>query len=41
VRLADPLSYIGELEGVPDDDVHKMMGGNMMSLLGVTEPVRA
>lgn len=36
--LADPLSYVDELRGLPDDDVRKIMGGNMIDLLraGVT-----
>ncbi|TDD38380.1 amidohydrolase [Actinomadura sp. KC06] len=33
--LADPLSYVDELQGIPDDDIRKIMGGNMMGLLGV------
>ncbi|TDB87478.1 amidohydrolase [Actinomadura sp. KC216] len=33
--LADPLSYVDELTGIPDEDVRKIMGGNMMGLLGV------
>ena len=35
--LADPVSYVDELEGVSDDDLAKIMGGNMMKLLGVNE----
>lgn len=33
--LADPLSYVDELQGLPDADIRKIMGGNMMGLLGV------
>lgn len=33
--MADPLSYVDELEGLPEDDVRKVMGGNMMGLLGL------
>lgn len=33
--LADPLSYLGELDGLPDEDVRKIMGGNLMELLGL------
>jgi predicted TIM-barrel fold metal-dependent hydrolase len=39
--LADPISYVNELEGLPDEDIRKIMGGNMMSLLGITESVSA
>ncbi len=33
--LANPLSYLDELTGVPDADLRKIMGGNMMGLLKV------
>ena len=33
--LADPLSYVEELEGLDRDDVTKIMGGNLASLMGV------
>ena len=36
--LADPLSYVDELSGLPDEDVRKIMGGNLMELLGVGVP---
>jgi predicted TIM-barrel fold metal-dependent hydrolase len=39
--LADPLSYLDELDGLPDEDLRKIMGGNMMNLLGVEEKVAA
>jgi len=32
--LADPLSYLDELEGLARDDVAKVMGGNLSSLIG-------
>jgi predicted TIM-barrel fold metal-dependent hydrolase len=31
--LADPLSYVDELEGLPHDDVVKIMGGNLARLI--------
>jgi predicted TIM-barrel fold metal-dependent hydrolase len=34
--LAEPLSYADELQGLSDDDVRKIMGGNMMGLLGLS-----
>ncbi|MFC4055241.1 amidohydrolase family protein [Actinomadura syzygii] len=34
--LADPLSYVDELQGLADADIRKIMGGNMMGLLGVS-----
>jgi len=37
--LGNPLSYVEELQGLPDDDVRKVMGGNMMELLGLTAKV--
>jgi predicted TIM-barrel fold metal-dependent hydrolase len=33
--LAEPLSYLDDLEGLPEDDIRKIMGGNMISLLGL------
>jgi predicted TIM-barrel fold metal-dependent hydrolase len=33
--MADPLSYVDELEGLPKEDIRKVMGGNMMDLLGL------
>jgi predicted TIM-barrel fold metal-dependent hydrolase len=36
--LSDPLSYIDELDGLPDRDVARIMGGNLIDLLGVPVP---
>jgi len=33
--LADPLSFVGELSGLSDDDVRKVMGGNLARLMKV------
>lgn len=33
--MSDPLSYVDELEGLPEEDVRKVMGGNMIDLLGL------
>ena len=33
--MADPLSYVDELQGLPEDDIRKIMGGNMMDLMGL------
>jgi predicted TIM-barrel fold metal-dependent hydrolase len=33
--LADPLEYVDELNGLSDAEVAKVMGGNMMNLIGV------
>ncbi len=33
--LADPISYVDELKGMPDEDVRKVMGGNLARLLHV------
>jgi predicted TIM-barrel fold metal-dependent hydrolase len=33
--LADPCSYVDELEGLPDDTVRKIMGGNLARLMNV------
>jgi predicted TIM-barrel fold metal-dependent hydrolase len=36
--LADPISYVDELEGLPDEDVRKIMGGNLARLIKVGVP---
>ena len=33
--LADPLEFVDELEGLPSEDVAKVMGGNLGRLVGV------
>jgi predicted TIM-barrel fold metal-dependent hydrolase len=33
--MADPLSFVDELEGLPHEDVAKVMGGNLSRLLNV------
>lgn len=39
--LADPASYVDELEGLPEDAVRKIMGANLASLMGVEDVVVA
>lgn len=39
--LADPVSYVDEISDLPDEDIRKIMGGNMMGLLGIEAPVPA
>jgi predicted TIM-barrel fold metal-dependent hydrolase len=39
--LANPVSYIDELAGLPDEDIRKIMGANMMGLLGAKVPAPA
>jgi predicted TIM-barrel fold metal-dependent hydrolase len=36
--LSNPLSYVDELAGLPEEDIRKIMGGNMMDLLGIKVP---
>jgi predicted TIM-barrel fold metal-dependent hydrolase len=33
--MSDPISFVDELEGLPDDDVRRVMGANMVELLGL------
>jgi len=33
--LADPISYVDELQGLPEEDVRKIMGANLSNLVGV------
>ncbi|MDA3038734.1 MAG: amidohydrolase family protein [Actinomycetota bacterium] len=37
--LANPLSYHDQIDNLPADDVRKIMGGNMMRLLGIDASV--
>ncbi len=37
--LADPISYVDELQGLSDDDIAKVMGGNLARLMNV-DPVK-
>lgn len=39
--LASPASYVQELQGLPDDTIRKIMGGNLARLLEVKAPVPA
>jgi len=33
--MADPISFVDDLEGLPDTDVRKVMGGNLSRLMGM------
>ena len=35
--MSDPISFVDELEGLPDDDVKLVMGGNLNRLMGFDE----
>jgi predicted TIM-barrel fold metal-dependent hydrolase len=37
--LAEPASYVDELEGLPDETVRKIMGGNLARLMNVEDAV--
>ncbi len=37
--MADPTSYIDELHGLPEEDIRKIMGGNMLELMGLSVSV--
>jgi predicted TIM-barrel fold metal-dependent hydrolase len=37
--LADPASYVDELEGLPEESIRKIMGGNLARLMGVEDKV--
>ncbi|MBV8959847.1 MAG: amidohydrolase [Actinobacteria bacterium] len=39
--LADPVSYLEALQGAPEEDVRKIMGGNLARLMNVAAPVSA
>lgn len=33
--LADPVSYVDELHGLPEEDIAKIMGGNLARVMGI------
>ena len=33
--LADPITFVDDLKGLPDEDIRKVMGGNLASLMKV------
>jgi predicted TIM-barrel fold metal-dependent hydrolase len=33
--LADPVSWVKELDGLPEEQVRLVMGGNMLNLFGI------
>jgi predicted TIM-barrel fold metal-dependent hydrolase len=33
--LADPITYVDDLDGLPQDDVARVMGGNLAAIMGV------
>jgi predicted TIM-barrel fold metal-dependent hydrolase len=39
--MKDPLNFVDELEGLSQDDIEKIMGGNMCELFKVNKPVPA
>jgi predicted TIM-barrel fold metal-dependent hydrolase len=39
--LSDPITFVDDLKGLPEADIAKIMGGNMMSLMKVGAPVPA
>ena len=36
--MADPISFVDELEGLPEEDIAKVMGGNLARLMNVGVP---
>jgi predicted TIM-barrel fold metal-dependent hydrolase len=36
--LADPLSYLADIADLPEDDQAKIMGGNMLGVMGLEAP---
>jgi predicted TIM-barrel fold metal-dependent hydrolase len=39
--LANPMTYVDELEGLSEEDVRKIMGGNLARLMNVDDAVAA
>jgi predicted TIM-barrel fold metal-dependent hydrolase len=38
--LAEPASYVEELEGLPEESVRKIMGGNLARLMNIDDTIR-
>ncbi len=36
--LADPVSYVDELKGLPEESVRRIMGGNLARLMNIEQP---
>jgi predicted TIM-barrel fold metal-dependent hydrolase len=36
--IGDPITFVDELQGLPDEDIRKIMGGNMQQLMGTPIP---
>ena len=39
--MADPITFVDELKGLPDDSIRKVMGGNLNRLMGFDEAAAA
>src|SRR4051812_614479 len=39
--MADPITFVDDLKGLPDEDIAKIMGGNLMELKKIEAPVPA
>ncbi len=39
--LRDPITYVDDLQGLPEADIAKIMGGNLGQLIGVPAPAKA
>jgi predicted TIM-barrel fold metal-dependent hydrolase len=37
--LADPVSYVDELEGLDEESIRKIMGGNLAALMNVADAI--
>jgi predicted TIM-barrel fold metal-dependent hydrolase len=39
--LSDPITFVDDLKGLPEEDIRKIMGGNLMELMKIPAPVPA
>ncbi|MDT7545145.1 MAG: hypothetical protein QOE99_1255 [Actinomycetota bacterium] len=39
--LSDPITFVDDLKGLPDDAIAKIMGGNLMELMKIEAPIPA
>jgi hypothetical protein len=37
--MSDPITFVDDLKGLPEEDVRKVMGGNLAQLMHIEEAV--
>jgi hypothetical protein len=39
--MSDPITFVDDLKGLPEEDIKKVMGGNLNRLMGFDEASKA